>query len=308
MTGKTFLGLTLGLTLGAISLAACTTAGKPDLVVSRMAVTPSSAPAGSDLEIASGVRNDGNAPAPADLDIGLYESAASPTPLAPLRAWALPESEPLAPGETVGDQGRVRAPAPLSPGGYFICGEADAGDRVKESDEDNNRLCASFTVVPGKPASADLVIDKVIPGEFAEASRIVTVRIRNAGTAPAKGPFRVMAFKRAPRQPLLLIECALTEGQLAAGSPSSCDDLAFDGVLAPGVARDLTGYFAHVVSNGAGFVRQPVKPGQPLQLVSRTIDFMVDGCFPPADGSPVECRVNEIDEINNFKELTFKSR
>jgi hypothetical protein len=304
MTGRVFFALMLA----AVSLAACTTGGKPDLVVSRMEVTPSAAPAGSDLEITSGVRNDGGAPAPVDLEIGLYESATAPTPLATLRGWALPETEPLEPGETIGDVGRVRAPAPLTPGGYFICGEADAGDRVTESDEDNNRLCASFAVLPGKPASADLVIDKVIPGEFAEASRIITVRIRNAGTAPAKGPFRVMAFKRAPRQPLLLTECALTEGQLAAGSPSSCGDLQFDGVLAPGVARDLTGYFAHVVSNGASFVRQPVTPGQKPPLVLRTIDFMVDGCFPPTDQSPVECRVNEIDEINNFTELTFRAR
>ncbi len=292
-----------GLLAATAALAACAT---NDLIVGHLEVDPTQAPAGSVIEIRSEVRNVGDKAVYPSIDLGIYESATEFLPIKDFDGWA--DDVPLAPGQTQSDVTREAIPTTLAPGGYFVCGDADPENRVKESNEDNNRLCTPLTIVPGKPVSADLVVDKIIPGDFVEASRIVTVRIRNAGTATANGPFRIMAFRRAPRQPLLLIECALTEGQLSAGSPSSCNDLEFDGAIAPGVSKDLTGYFAYVVSNGAAFVRQPVKPGYKPPLVSRTIDFMVDGCFPPDDSRPVHCRIEEIDEINNFKEATFKSR
>lgn len=289
----------------AAALAACST---PDLVLDDLAVTPGASPAGGDLEIRSAVRNVGKKSSGAGASVDLYESPTDFLPDHELLEWELPPGETLRPGESVGDTRRVRIRPDFAPGDYYLCGDADPMDRVKEKNENNNRHCMPFKVLTGKPVSADLVIDKVIPGNYSEASRVVTVRIRNAGTAATQGPIRIMAFKRAPREPLLFIRCALTEGQLAAGSPSTCKDVEFDEKLQPGVTRDVTGYFAYVVSNGAEFIRQPIKGGYKRPEVSRTIDFMVDGCFPPADKSPVECRVYEIDEINNFRELTFKSR
>jgi hypothetical protein len=287
-------------------LASCATApSAPDLVVDRISAAPASATAGSAIEITSIVRNSGGAATsgPVASDIELVASGKS---VALLRSWRQEDGEIISAGASIDDIASVRLPA-LQSGTYSICAIADPGNEIPESDENNNEACAPFDIAEGAPHRADLVIEKVTPVGQDQASLKVKIAIRNAGSEAA-GPFRIMAFRRAPRLPILLIECPLTEGQLSSGSPATCDDLTQKISLAAGASAKLTGYLAYVVSNGASFVRNPIGPGNPNPLVRRDIDFMVDGCFPPLDGSPVYCAVDEIDELNNFKGATLKIR
>lgn len=291
-----------------LSLSACaTTATLPDLVVGRLEAAQAETTAGSDFSLATSIRNSGGAAttAPAAMDVRLHKSAGEP-PITDLTGWRQADEARLQPGEASDDVATVRTPS-LTPGAYSICASVDPDGAIAEADETNNETCIPFTVLAGAPRRADLVIEKITPIGAVEASLKVKVKIRNAGSEAA-GPFRIMAFRRSPRQPLLLIECPLTEGQLASGSPASCDDLTQKSPLAAGASAELTGYFAYVIAGGASFVRTPVGPGNPNPPVSRTVDFMVDGCFPPEDGSPVYCAVDEIDELNNFKGATLKSR
>lgn len=293
----------------ALSLGGCaTTQQLPDLTVSRLEASPAETTAGSSLALKSAIRNTGKAAtaSPAELDIQIFADQNAQIPVADLTAWGQPEGSALGPSETVEDEANIRTPG-LQPGAYSICATADPDDSVAESLEDNNRACIPFTIAAGAPRRADLVIEKITAIGPDQASLKVKLKIKNAGS-DAAGPFRIMAFRRNPRQPLLLIECPLTEGQLNAGSPASCDDLTQRVPLAAGASAELTGYFAFVVANGASFIRIPIGPGNPNPPVRRTIDFMVDGCFPPEDGSPVYCAVDEIDEINNFKGATLKVR
>lgn len=292
----------------AFSLAACaTTTSGPDLTVGRLEAAPAAATAGSAFTLTTAIRNagEGATTAPVAMDVRFHADAGA-SPVADLTGWRQPEGARLQPGESVEDVENVRTPA-LPPGAYSICATADPDDEIAETDEDNNGACIPFTVLAGAPRRADLVIEKVTPLGPDQASLKVKVKIRNAGSEAA-GPFRIMAFRRNPRQPLLLIECPLTEGQLSSGSPASCDDLTQRTPLAPGTSAELTGYFAYVVAGGASFVRTPIGPGNPNPAVNRAVDFMVDGCFPPEDGSPVYCAIDEIDELNNFKGATLKAR
>ncbi len=291
-----------------VALGACaTTAPRPDLTVSRLEAAPAEATAGTAFTLTSAVRNAGDAAtnAPAVMDIR-FHAIAGGSPVADLTGWRQPDGAVLQPGESVEDVESVRAPA-LQPGAYSICATVDPDDEIAEADEDNNSACVPFTIIAGAPRQADLVIEKVTPLGPDQASLKVKVKIKNAGSEAA-GPFRIMAFRRNPRQPLLLIECPLTEGQLAAGSPASCDDLTQRTPLGPGETAEITGYFAYVIAGGASFIRNPIGPGNPNPVVSRTVDFMVDGCFPPDDGSPVYCAIDEIDELNNFKGATLRVR
>lgn len=294
--------------LAAAALAGCaTTATKPDLVVSRLEVSPAEATAGTTVTVTSEVTNIGGAAtaSPAIVDIQIFATGIDTAPLAELTAWQQAPTETLAPGASVGDQANARIPG-LRPGAYTACAIVDPENAINEALEDNNRLCAPLTIFAGAPRRADFVIENIASLGAVEASVKVKIKIKNAG-ADAAGPIRIMAFRRNPRLPLLLTECPLTEGQLAAGSPASCDDLTLRGPLKAGASTELTGYFAFVVANGASFVRTPIG-GNPRPAVKRTIDFMVDGCFPPEDGSPVYCAVDEIDELNNFSAKTLTVR
>ncbi len=294
--------------LPAFLLAGCvTTEPRPDLTVSRLIAAPDGATAGTSISITSAIRNGGDTATtePAAVDIGIYGDTAGPA-LQIVGGWSQPDGATLSPGESVEDVESVKTPS-LQPGAYSICATADPEDEIAESDEDNNQLCIPFNTIEGAPRRADLVIEKVTPLGADQASLKLKIKIKNAGSEAA-GPFRIMAFRRSPRLPVLLIECPLTEGQLAAGSPASCDDLTQREALAPGASAELTGYFAYVVANGASFVRNPVGPGNPNPAVNRNVDLMVDGCFPPEDGSPVYCAIDEVDELNNFKGATLKAR
>ncbi len=300
-----------GLAVAALAAGCATTATKPDLTVSGLEIAPAETTAGSTVEVTSAVTNIGGAAtvAPALVDIQIFaagiDAAPNAAPVADLTGWQQAPDATLAPGAMVEDQANARVPG-LQPGAYTACAIVDPEDAVDEALEDNNRLCTPLTILAGAPRRADFVIEKITSLGAVEASVKVKVKIRNAG-AEAAAPIRIMAFRRNPRLPLLLTECALTEGQLAAGSAASCDDLTLRTPLAAGASTELTGYFAFVVANGASFVRTPIG-GNPRPAVKRTIDFMVDGCFPPEDGRPVFCAVDEIDELNNFSAKTLTVR
>jgi hypothetical protein len=295
-------------TLSALALMAAR-ASRPDLVADDVKATPAAAQAGAEIEIRSTVRNAGKRTKSAiDVDVGVFVRATDATAIAPLTAWT--KSTGLGSGKKAEDATRVYTPAGLTAGDYFICADADPDKRITEENEDNNRSCVNFTVLP-KPGDtaggADLVIESITPGAAAQASLTVKIRIRNAGVSPVDRPFKVKAFRRNPRAPLYLTSCPLTEGQLAAGSPSGCPDLTYDKTLAPGASDEIVGYFNYYVA-GASLVTQPIKPGQPKPPGDAPVDFMVDGCFPPADHSEVWCAINEIDEINNFKMKRLPAR
>jgi hypothetical protein len=301
--GKIFLGLA-----AAALIAGCaTTATKPDLTVSRLEITPAETTAGSSVAVSSEVTNTGGAAtgAPAVVDVEIFATGIDAPPLATLTGWQQAPDATLAPGEKVEDEANARMPG-VQPGSYNACAIVDPENAIDETHEDNNRLCTPLTILAGAPRRADFVIEKITSLGAVEASVKVKIKIKNAG-AEATAPIRIMAFRRSPRLPLLLTECALTEGQLASGSPASCDDLTLREPLAAGASTELTGYFAFVVAHGASFVRTPVGPNA-NPPVKRTVDFMVDGCFPPEDGSPVYCAVDEIDELNNFSAKTLTVR
>lgn len=294
--------------LGALAAAAASPT-KPDLLIEALDVAPDAAAGGAEVEVVSTVINAGKrTKAAVDVDVGFFTRATDAAPLAPLTGWTKPKG--LRRDESVSDATRVAMPRGFPVGGYYVCADVDPDDAVSESDEANNRLCTmvSLSPSPGGPLNgADLVIESVTGEEWVQASRKVRIKIKNAGVAAASAPFKIKAFKRGPRAPIYLTSCPLTEGQLAAGSPSGCPDLSFDAPLEPGAVATLDGFLNYVVS-GAEFVTEPVKPGYQRPLVVRTVDFMVDGCFPPIDASAVWCAINEIDEINNFKTATLKLR
>ncbi len=289
--------------------ASAATASKPDLVIDAVSATPNAAKAGEEIEIVSVVRNTGaRTKAAIDVDVGLFERATDAAALASLTGWT--KQKGLRRNKSVTDATTVAVPSTVRAGSYYICAVADPDRKIEETNEADNSSCTSFQISPS-PGSvtggADLVIESVTAGETVQASLKVKVKIRNAGVDPVSAPFRIKAFKRSPREPLYFTNCPLTEGQLAAGSPSGCPDRTYNGTLAPGEAAEVEGYFNHFVA-GAEFVTQPVKPDYKKPVVKRTVDFMVDGCFPPKDQSQVWCAINEIDEINNFRTVTLKSR
>lgn len=290
-------------------MAAARTSAGPDLVVVDLAATPTEAAAGAEIEIFSAVKNLGKRTRAAiDVDIGVFARATDASPLAPLTAWS--KSSGLKRNQKVDDAARVFLPGGLAAGDYYLCADIDPDGAIAESDESNNRRCASFKVnaAPGgETGKADLVIDKVTAIERSLASLKVRIKLRNVGAETINQSFKVKAFRRNPRLPLYLATCALTDGQLAAGSPAGCPDLTFEGTLAPGATTEIDGYFNYYVA-GASLVTQPLNPGATPAVESAMVDFMVDGCFPPIDGEAVWCAINEIDEINNFRSVRLPAR
>ena len=293
------------------ALAACaTTSEHPDLTVSLLETTPTQTTAGSRITINSAIRNSGSAPtgSAAAMTVDLFSDAFGSSFLAPLTAWRQGDGETLAPGAEAVDAADIRAPSALSPGLYGICAAADPDNAIVEANEDNNRACVTLEVTPGAPKSADLIIEKVAVVEKVDASLKIKVTIKNAGSLPASGPFCIMAFRRDPRLPLLFVDCPVSEGQLAAGSPVSCNYVTQSEPLAPGASAELVGYFVYAVEGAGRLIVNWIGPGGSSPTVRRSVDFMVDGCYPPFDHSRVECAVDEIDELNNFKGKTLKVR
>lgn len=296
---------------GLLALAACaTTPGGPDLVVGALEVSPAQTTAGSPITVNSAIDNAGlyATTSPAAMTVDLYVNSLAGLPLTSLLAWRQREGETLAPGASAADSASLRTPLNLSAGLYSICANVDPDNEIAETDKANNRECAPFEIIPGALRAADLIIEDVNVIGPVDASLKVRVTLKNAGSLPVDAPFRIMAFARNPRTPLLFVDCPITQGQLDAGSPVSCGYVTRETPLSPGAKAVIDGYFAFAIEGAGRYPVNWVGPGGGPAPVKRTVDFMVDGCFPPYDNSRVECAIDEVDELNNFKSKTLTTR
>ncbi len=299
--------------LAMAALGACAT--KPDIAVSDLSLSTSAVAPGAPVTVRSEVTNIGDepvadafgAPISASVAIGLFAREDDPAAFADLSAWSLPGDYPMQPGEARWEDQTVLAPTGLKAGPYFICADADREDLVVEDDERNNRACAPLSILAGPLTRSDLIIEHVKTLGHELASAKVSIRVKNVGEASAD-LFPVMAFTRWPRRPVLLTACPLTEAQRVAGSPPACGGLWTRQQLPPGGAVEWIGYLTF----GFGGSNMPVTPVGPQRppVTRETVDFMADGCFAPTDQEPLPrwCRVDEIDEINNFAAKEIRVR
>lgn len=295
------------------ALAAC--ASKPDLAITDLSLSASAVAPGAPVTVRSEVTNIGKeavadefgAPIAASVAVGLYARQDDPAAFAAMSSWSLPGDYPMGAGEERWEEQTVLAPSSLKAGPYFVCAEADPEDLVEEDSERNNRDCAPLSILAGPLTRADLIVEQVKTLGQELASAKVSIRVKNVGEAEAD-LFPVMAFTRWPRRPVMLTACPLTEAQRVAGSPPACGGLWTRAKLPPGGAVEWIGYLTFGFG-GSNMPVTPVGPQKP-EVVKETVDFMADGCFAPADQQPLPrwCRVDEIDEINNFaaKEIRVK--
>ena len=298
--------------LASLALAACASS-YPDLAVTDLSLSSGAVAPGAPVTLRSEVTNIGAAavadpyggPIPATVAIGLYALPDDPSAVTGLSVWSLPGDYPMEPGEVRAEQQTVLAPSSLAAGPYFVCAEADSEDLVAEENERNNRDCAPLSVLAGPLARADLIVEHVKTLGHELASAKVSIRVKNVGEADAD-VFPIMAFTRWPRRPVMLTACPLTEAQRVAGSAPACGGLWTRQKLPPGGAVEWIGYLTF----GFGGSNMPVTPVGPQKppVERETVDFMADGCFAPADPEPLPhwCRVDEIDEINNFAEKVIR--
>jgi hypothetical protein len=237
---------------------------------------------------------------PTSMDIQLFAESADFNPLAYLTGWGPSAEDPLYPGDTRSNTSTAMTPSGFLPGDYYICGDVDPGDRIEESNEDNNRACTPFTVIDGPAMKPDLIIESVKSIGVVEASYKVIIKVRNAGGVAAAS-FPVMAFRRSPRHPVLLTSCPLTESQRTSGGAAPCGGIWAVNPLAPGAVAEWTGYVTFPYAGGFPTNPLPPKP-KPEKPHYETVDFMADGCFAPVEPTPLPawCRVDELDELNNF--------
>lgn len=300
-----------GLMILAMALGACAT--KPDLVVSDLSLSTSAVAPGAPVLVRSELANKGGAPVAdafgaaisASVALGLFAHENDPSAFVDLSAWSLPGDYPMQPGEALGEDQTVLAPTGTKAGPYFICADADREDLVVEDDERNNRACAPLSILAGPLTRPDLIIERVKALGHERASAKISIRVKNVGEASAD-LFPVMAFTRWPRRPVLLTACPLTEAQRDAGSPPACGGLWTRQQLPPGGAVEWIGYLTFGFG-GSGMPVTAVGPQKP-PVTRETVDFMADGCFAPTDQEPLPrwCRVDEIDEINNFAEQVIR--
>lgn len=297
--------------VASLALAAC--ASDPDLAVTDLSLSAGAVAPGAPVTVRSEVTNIGKepvadelgAPISASVAIGLYARQDDPAAFTALSSWSLPGDYPMQPGEERWEEQTVLAPSGLKAGPYFVCAEADPDDLVAEGSERNNRDCAPLSILAGPLTRADLIIVEVKTLGHELASAKVSIRVKNVGEAEAD-LFPVMAFTRWPRRPVMLTACPLTEAQRVAGSPPACGGLWTRAKLPPGGAVEWIGYLTF----GFGGSNMPVTPVGPQKppVARETVDFMADGCFAPVDQDPLPrwCRVDEIDEINNFAEKVIR--
>jgi hypothetical protein len=294
------------------ALTAC--ASKPDLVLSSLDLSTGAVAPGAPVTVRSVVSNAGGepvadefgAPIAAGVAIGLFAGDDDYDPFAPLSSWALPGDYPMAPGEQISESQTVLAPSGLKAGPYRVCADVDRENAVDEENERNNRACAPLTMLAGPLTRADLIVEHVKSLGHELASAKVSIRVKNVGEGPA-ATFPVMAFTRWPRRPVMLTACPLTEAQRISGSTPACGGLWSRQQLPPGGGVEWIGYLTFGFG-GSNMPTTPVGPQRP-KAEREIIDFMADGCFAPTDLEPLPrwCRIDEIDEINNFaaKEIKF---
>ncbi|MDZ7627791.1 MAG: CARDB domain-containing protein [Parvularculaceae bacterium] len=291
----------------AIAAMASACASNPDLVVSDLHLSAGAVAPGAPVTIRSEVTNLGNeavaddfgAPISATVEIGLFTRDSDPSPIKSLSSWSLPGDYPMAPGDEREAEQTILAPTGLRAGAFYVCADADPENLVNENNEDNNRRCQPLSILASPLTRADLIVENVKTLGHELASAKVSIRVKNVGDAAA-AEFPIMAFSRWPRRPVMLTTCPLTEAQRVSGSAPACGGLWTRNLLQPGSSIEWIGYLTFGFG-GSNFPTTPVGPQKP-PIERVTIDFMADGCFAPSDQNPLPrwCRVDEIDEINNF--------
>jgi subtilase family serine protease len=153
----------------------------PDLVVSRVWMTPATARPGDTVTLGLNVSNAGRVPA-APTSVSVYVTGSSSAPLdglAPLATIDVPEIEP---SRTASQSVPVALPD-LAPGVYYAVAVVDSAGAVAETNEANNRRASRFQV-----ALPDLAVTRatVTPGlaRPGDPAR-VSVRVQNWGSVPA---------------------------------------------------------------------------------------------------------------------------
>ncbi|MEZ5897500.1 MAG: CARDB domain-containing protein [Parvularculaceae bacterium] len=298
--------------MAAMASGCATTGDLPDLTVGELTVTPAASSPGGQVTITSDIVNLGHGEVvsgdgvvlPTSMDIQIFSHFDDYDPLAFLTSWGPSAEAPIGAGGAAFNTTTIATPTVLAAGGYYICGDVDSADRVYESNENNNRSCVAFTILDGPVAKPDLIIESVRAVRAVEASYEVVIRVKNAGVSAAE-IFPVLAFRRAPREPILLTTCPLTSAQRAVGGQPPCPGVATVEPLAPGAVAEWTAYVTFPYAGAMPTNPLPSRT-RPQKPHSETVDFMADGCFAPLDPAPPSpyCRIDEIDELNNFAEKT----
>jgi hypothetical protein len=120
----------------------------PDLVASKVVWTPAAPGAGSAVKFIAVVTNQGDAPTPAGVVVGVAFIVDSQ-----LVTWSAYQTAPIAPGATtyLGASGGPNGPTwTATPGEHFVRAFVDDQNRIAESNEGNNEtILDAHLVVPG---------------------------------------------------------------------------------------------------------------------------------------------------------------
>lgn len=300
----------------AAGLAACTS--KPDLRFEAFSIEPATAEPGLPVTIRATVINRGKGeavdrykrPIPAGVDFHLFDHPNDVVPAfgSALAAFTLPDDYALGPGEVKNHRSYFEAPPGFAAGAYFVCGDIDREKEVEEERERNNRACLSLMMTDPPATRADLVIESANFLGTEKASAKVLLKVRNVGEREA-APFLVTAIQRNPRTSALLTNVALSEGQRVSGSVPPNSAVGTIAPLGHGAAIELKAYVTFLFAGST----MPTNPanGAPTTPAAkeRLIDFTVDGCEAQNQNAPMPrwCRVNELDELNNFFAVKVKA-
>lgn len=166
-----------------IEICSTSGSGKPDVIVTRVWITPSNPEAGDHVQFHATVKNQGDAATPAGVITGVGFSVPG------YYGWGI-HSGQIQPGDSVdvlhdGDSQNRGYWAPPSGGTYTVTAKADDVNRYEESDEDNNARGLEFSV-RGGPGAPDVVVTEVwiTPANPQVGDQVqFHARVKNQGTA-----------------------------------------------------------------------------------------------------------------------------
>lgn len=158
----------------------------PNLVVSAITFTPSSAVAGASIDVSDTVRNAGNASAGA-FQVGIYLSSDAHVTTAD-RLLGLRAVAGLAAGASASAGGALTVPGNLTAGSYFVGAIVDPGASAAELDELDNVMVASAQIAVSAPPRPDFAIGSVtFTPAVADTGTEITIEdvVHNGGDADA---------------------------------------------------------------------------------------------------------------------------
>jgi subtilase family serine protease len=169
---------------------AISSAPKPDLVVT-VVDSPSAGAAGGAIAITSTVKNIGTAGPGAASYVRLYLASDQTITTADLYLGQRYVSSSLAPGTSSSGTTSVTIPATVTPGTYFAGAIADATGLVTESNENNNAMCDTASIVITAAPKPDLVISSLdAPASGKRGSYLkITSTVKNQGGARSSSSY-----------------------------------------------------------------------------------------------------------------------